>query len=137
MFGILPAHSLYARHVDGLTVSNWRDRWDRKDLRPAAIFDDVKDLQILGFRADSVGGSQPVILLRNVDHALIESVSAGVPGALLLRAEGTDSRNIAVSSGNEPRHGDTGREVFDGIPRPSLEKSHLAEAHRPRLFKTP
>ena len=117
MFGILPAYSLYARHVDGLTVSNWRGRWERKDLRPAATLDDVSGVQILGLHAGAVAGPQPVILLHNVDGALIESVSVGQPDAFLLQAEGARSRKIAVFAGNEPHYGGNGLEVFDGTPR--------------------
>jgi polygalacturonase len=112
MFGVLPAYSLYARHVNGLTVSNWRDRCARKDARNAAIFDDVSDLQMRGFQAAGAG-SRPVILLRNVDRALVESVSAGQPGALLLQALGTGSREIVVASGNEHRNGGNGLELFE------------------------
>jgi Glycosyl hydrolases family 28 len=114
MFGVLPAYSLYARHVDGLTVSNWRDRCARTDARDAVIFDDVSDLQMLGFHDDGVAaGSRPLILLRNVDRALIESISSGRPGALLLQARGAGSREIVVASGNERRDGGAGLEFFE------------------------
>src|SRR5512146_1035544 len=114
MFGVLPAYSLYARHVDGLTVSNWRDRCARKDVRNAVIFDDVSDLQMLGFHDGSAAaGSQPVILLRNVDRALIESVSSARPGVLLLQARGASSRGIVVASGNGRHNGGDGLELFE------------------------
>jgi hypothetical protein len=114
MFGVLPAYSLYARHVEGLTVSNWRDRCARKDARDAVIFDDVSDLQMLGFHDDgAAAGSRPLILLRNVDRALIESVSSGRPGALLLQARGAGSREIVVASGNGRRDGGAGLELFE------------------------
>lgn len=139
MFGLLPAYSLYARHVDGLTVSNWRARWERKDLRPAAVFDDVKDLQILGFHAAAAAGSQPVILLRNVYGAMVGSLSISQPGALLLQAEGAGSRKIEVLAGAESLHGENGLEVFDGNPRSPLEEPRPAEAERsktPRAART-
>jgi Glycosyl hydrolases family 28 len=113
MFGVLPAYSLYARHVEGLTVSNWRERCARKDARIAVIFDDVSNLQMLGFHdGGTAAGSQPVILLRNVDRALIESVSSGRPGALLLQARGAGSREIVVASGDTRRDGGDGLELF-------------------------
>jgi Glycosyl hydrolases family 28 len=128
MFGVLPAYSLYARHIDGLTINNWRNRWERKDLRPAAIFDDVRDLQVLGFDARGAVGPEPLILLRDVGNALVESISAGQPGALLLQAEGADTGNIAVVAGNQPHYGGRGLEVFEGILGSSLEGSRLAGA---------
>ncbi|MFD1611326.1 glycoside hydrolase family 28 protein [Sphingomonas tabacisoli] len=44
MFGPLPAHSLYIRHVAGLTLRNVRLRTERPDGRPAIILDDVSGL---------------------------------------------------------------------------------------------
>jgi len=126
MFGILPAYSLYARHVDGLTVNNWRDRWERKDLRPAAIFDDVSNLRIREFDADAAAGSQPVILLRNAGRPLIESVSVAQRSALPPQPEGADGNEIAIFAESGPRSGGGGREALDEnrrfrspAPRPS------------------
>jgi len=98
MFGVLPAYSLYARHVDGLTVSNWRARWEHLDSRPAAVFDDVRDLRVARFDSRSPNGPQPLILLRSVERAWFESVYAANPGALLVGTE-------AVTTGNVGRHG--------------------------------
>jgi hypothetical protein len=136
MFGILPASSLYARHVDGFTVSDWQSRWERKDLRPAAIFDDVSNLQILGFKAGAAAGSQPVILLRNVDRALVGSLSAGQPGSLLLQAEGSGSRKIAVLAGNEPLYGEKGLQIFDKSPSSSSQGPHPMEAEPSKTQST-
>ena len=52
MFGTLPAFGLYARHAEGIALSNVLLRWDKEDLRPAIIIDEVKDLTIDGFRTD-------------------------------------------------------------------------------------
>jgi polygalacturonase len=76
MFGVLPAYSLYARHVEGLSISNWHDRWDLPHLRPAAVLEDVSDLQLMGFNAGATEGKQPVVLLEGVRKATIEGVSA-------------------------------------------------------------
>ncbi len=96
MFGVLPAYSLYARHVDGLTVSDWRDRWERTDLRPAAVFDDVNGLRIVGLHADTIAASQPVVLLRGVSGAVIEAVSAAQPVPRLVAVEGARGAKIGL-----------------------------------------
>jgi polygalacturonase len=44
MFGPLPAHGLYVRHVDGLALRNLRLRTDQSDGRPAIVADDVRRL---------------------------------------------------------------------------------------------
>lgn len=39
--GTLPAHGIYARHMDGLTLNNISIKTIEKDTRPAVVFDDV------------------------------------------------------------------------------------------------
>jgi polygalacturonase len=46
MFGELPAYALYARHVEGLTLIGIQPRTLREDARPAAVFDDVRELSV-------------------------------------------------------------------------------------------
>jgi hypothetical protein len=41
MFGPLPAHGLYARHVHGLTLARFAVDVAAPDGRPAIVFDDV------------------------------------------------------------------------------------------------
>jgi polygalacturonase len=50
MFGPLPAHGLYVRHVEGLTLRNVRLSVATPDSRPAAVFDDVVGLGLEGVR---------------------------------------------------------------------------------------
>ncbi len=118
MFGSLPAYSLYARHVDGLTLSNWQGRWKETDLRPAALFDEVTRLEIFGLRVDTVSGPGPAVMLHNVRGALVEGVSVGQRISLLVGVSGSNSRGIAVF-GND-RH-NVGRETArwsDGFRAP-------------------
>ncbi len=126
MFGPLPAYALYARHVDGLTVSNWRNRWKRPDMRPAALFDDVRDLRVFGFAAHDSARRAPLILMRNVSGARLQSLSAGKPSALLLETRGADTRNVEVVTSGGTCNGGSGFEVFDRIPRAPLDGSRLA-----------
>ena len=76
MFGALPAYSLYARHVNGLSISNWRTRWQSPDVRPAAVFDDVSDLQVVGFHAAAARGQRAVMLCDHSSKALLQAVTA-------------------------------------------------------------
>lgn len=135
MFGILPASSLYARHVDGLIVSDWRTRSARKDLRPSAIFDDVRDLQIAGFHARAAAGSEPAILFRDVEQAQIESVSVDQPGAQLLQAEGSGNRNIVVDTRGAVHQG-RGLGSPDAITRHGSQGSSAPRAQPPRRGKS-
>lgn len=46
MFGELPAWGLYARHAEGLALSNVKLNIEKADYRPALIFDDIKSLKL-------------------------------------------------------------------------------------------
>ncbi len=43
MFGRLPAHGLYCRHVSGLTLDRWRVRLASPDQRPPLVCEDVRE----------------------------------------------------------------------------------------------
>ena len=95
MFGQLPSFGLYARHVEGLALSNIHLRWETEDLRPNLVFDDVKDLTVNGFRTDTAAGPAPLVWLNNVADALLQG--ARTPAAqAFLRVTGESSRGITV-----------------------------------------
>ncbi|HTY56518.1 MAG TPA: glycosyl hydrolase family 28 protein [Candidatus Binataceae bacterium] len=79
MFGSLPAYSIYARHVDGLSVSNLRADWEQSDVRPAAIFEDIKALSVEDVRVDMRSKSESPLILREVKDSMIRDVSAESP----------------------------------------------------------
>ena len=43
--GTVPAHGIFARHVDSLTLNNIRIETAKPDARPALVFDDVANLE--------------------------------------------------------------------------------------------
>jgi hypothetical protein len=99
MFGDLPAYAFYARHVEGLALGNIQARWTQEDWRPALIFDDVKDLRLHGFRADTVGGPQPVIWMNDTANAFVRGSSMAA-GQKFLRVTGTRSADVKLT-GND------------------------------------
>ncbi len=102
MFGVLPAFGFYGRHAEGLTLSNVLTRWDKEDLRPAMIFDDVKDLTLDGFRTDTVAGVSPVVWMNNVSDALVRGArTARAKG--FLRVSGKSSGGITVTGSDLTR----------------------------------
>lgn len=84
MFGLRPAYAFYARHAEGLVLRNVRVRWQDPDLRPAAIFDDVNQLDLDGFDADTAAGSEPVVWLNQVRGATIRGASVAAAERFLL-----------------------------------------------------
>jgi len=102
MFGVLPAYGFYGRHAEGLSFSNVQLRWDKQDLRPAMIFDDVKDLTIEGFRTDTVAGPSPVLWLNNVVDAFIRGSRTAAAG-VFLRVSGAASGRILLAGSDLSR----------------------------------
>jgi polygalacturonase len=102
MFGDLPAYGFYGRHADGVTLSNVQVRWEKEDLRPAMIFDDVKDLTVDGFHTDTVAGDSPVVWLNNVADALIRGARTATAN-LFLRVGGPESKGITVINNDMTR----------------------------------
>jgi hypothetical protein len=66
MFGELPAHGLYARHVEELILRNLQIATP-KDARPALVLDDVRDLEINTLKASG----EPVVWLNDVEKYTI------------------------------------------------------------------
>jgi hypothetical protein len=95
MFALLPAYGLYVRHADGLTLSNVQVRPDHADARPALLFDDVRTLDMDGFRAGAAAASQPTIWMNNVVDALVRGARPA-PTPVFLRLSGDRTHDIKL-----------------------------------------
>ena len=97
MFGeSLPSYGLYARHVNGLSVSDVRMFLESEDERPAFVCDDVSGLDINGFSAAPPAGKAPVIGLVDTRDALIHGARA-LPGTeLFLSVTGHDTEHVTL-----------------------------------------
>ena len=58
--GWTPAYGLYARHVEGLHVSDVTFRYERPDYRPAIVLDDVRDVSLNQIDAPTEAGVEQV-----------------------------------------------------------------------------
>lgn len=98
MFGKLPSHGFFVRHVEGLTMRSLQLRTEEPDVRPAMIFHDVRELDLDGFRADSVHGKEAVLWFHDVVGAMVRG--ARTPHAVqdFLRVTGARSRSIQLSN---------------------------------------
>jgi hypothetical protein len=99
MFGPLPAFALYGRHVEGLTLTNLQARWEIDDIRPAMVFDDVKDLVLDSFQAETLAESAPAVWLNNVFGALLRG--SRTAAQTFLYVSGPASGKIRLT-GNDP-----------------------------------
>jgi hypothetical protein len=114
MFGILPAYGFYARHVEGLALTNVQVRWENADARPAMVFDDVKALDLDGFRAGAANFSEPIVWMNNVVDALVRG-SRPTPAEVFLRLSGDQTKDIKLL-GNDFTHVQHPIE-FQGVPK--------------------
>ncbi|MGH8310643.1 MAG: hypothetical protein ACRETX_12730, partial [Steroidobacteraceae bacterium] len=112
MFGPLPAHGLYVRHAEGLTLRNVRLRVAGRDARPAGVFDDVVDLQLDGVRP--AAGSPASLWLNDVVGALIHSSRPVGASDGVVSVTGARSRDIRVT-GNRLEVA-----LGDGAPRSAV-----------------
>ncbi len=96
MFGTLPAYGFYCRHVDGLTLRNVRLGWEKPDLRPAVVADDVSDFELDGFKTNTVTGAQPVFWLNQVRGALLRGNRLGAQAEEFLRLTGADTSDVKL-----------------------------------------
>ncbi len=94
------AYGLVARHADGLRLANVQMRWQDEDARPAIVFDDVKNLVLDGFHADTVAGRGPVVVLQDVAQAFIQGCRAAQGTGVFLRLTGPRSAGVRFA-GND------------------------------------
>jgi hypothetical protein len=73
--GVLPAWGFYCRHAGGIKFDNVTIRVKDKDYRAALVCDDVRNIELNGFHVGSAG-SEPVIVLNDVQGAIIRDSSA-------------------------------------------------------------
>jgi polygalacturonase len=109
MFGALPAYGLYIRHAERVTARTVQVGWEQPDLRPALVFDDVADLDLDGFRPETVAGNEPVVWLNAVRSAFLRGVHLTAHAKEFLRLTGHDTAGISLLGSNlaeadEPVH---------------------------------
>jgi len=103
MFGSLPAYALYVRHAEGLTLNNLRVSWNDPDLRPALVFDDIRDLELVGLNVATLTANEPVVWLHQVIGALLQGCKLGGDAQQFLRLSGAASRGVMLASNDLTR----------------------------------
>lgn len=96
MFGVLPAYGFYCRHAEGLVFRNVTLHHQQPDLRPAMVFDDVKQLTIDGLTATATKDAQAVLRLTQVEEATIRHCKAPAAANPFLLVEGDRTRKIVL-----------------------------------------
>jgi polygalacturonase len=71
-FGVMPSYGVFARHVRDLEIADFRVGFEKEDLRPSAVFDDVDGLEIDDYKAQVVEGV-PAALYDGVDRLVVRN----------------------------------------------------------------
>jgi polygalacturonase len=110
MFGKLPAYGLYCRHARGLALNRVAFRAGKSDARPALFAEDVDGLSVSNLSGSD--SNRPLIDFRNVRRARIRETQTVDGKQPLVRLEGSETRDVAVTSDQEQEPlVVTGREV--------------------------
>jgi polygalacturonase len=97
MFGPLPGHGFYCRHVRNLTLNGFEVKTLRPDQRPALVLDEIAGLELARWKCQASAGI-PSARLRNVRQAWIHGCWPATPDSPFLRLEGAASREIQVGA---------------------------------------
>jgi hypothetical protein len=101
----MPAHGLYIRHAQGITLKNLDLRTTQPDARPALVADDAAGLKIFDLSARSPQGVSTVAWLRDVAGTFIQSCLAPQDAQTFLRVDGAKSAEIALVGNDLSRAG--------------------------------
>ena len=85
--GIMPAYGFYIRHVNGIKLNNVEVGYLGKEVRPAIIMDDVKNVDLFRIKAQPVPGTKSIVLT-NVEGFSIQA-SEGFKDKKLIKNSNT------------------------------------------------
>ena len=122
MFANLPSHGLYCRHVNGLRLRSVEYVLEEPDMRPALMFDDVKNLDIDSFAAPAPPSGRAVMRLKQVRRAFIRGCSASPGTGTYLQVEGEETEKITVM-GNDFTEAASPLHVGDEVKRGTVFES--------------
>jgi polygalacturonase len=103
MFGKLPAHGLYCRHVRGLTLTDVRLETEEPDGRHALALDDLQDVNISGLACRQAPAAASLLGLRQTHNVLIRGCRPEAADGVFLRLAGKDTASVSLI-GNDFSH---------------------------------
>lgn len=98
MFGRLPAHGLFCRHVENLRLSQIELTLEDDDARPALIVEDATGLDLICFRPSGGLGQESTVWLRDVRGGSLSGSRAGPSTGVFLRLSGAATENIRIQA---------------------------------------
>jgi len=94
------AFGMFARNVRGLRMQNVTFDYEKDDMRPAVVFDNVSDASVANLNVEGSATQASALRLKNVKDVYLDAPRLTAPSPLFLQVEGADSRNITVDGGD-------------------------------------
>jgi len=100
-----PAYGMFARNVRGLRMQNVTLDYEKDDVRPALIFDNVSDASVANLNVEGSASQAAALRIRNSKDVYIDAPRLTAPAPVFLQVEGADNRNITVDGGDIAKAG--------------------------------
>ena len=113
MFGVLPAYGFYCRHAKHVKFHHVDLGFEEDDHRPAMVFEDVQDLDILDLDAQGTSSAEALIRLDQVAGAFIRGCRPRGQVRTFVRLDGDRSEDITLMSNDLTRAGQVVEEGED------------------------
>ena len=98
MFGTLPSYGFYVRHANNIRFENFELKYKDKDHRPAVIFEDVQNLDLVDIDGKAEPTTAAVIIMDRVRDAMISACRPTQKLNCFIEAK--NSSNIAIINNN-------------------------------------
>ena len=86
MFGNMPSHGFYVRHVKGIELSNVEIETLKPDLRPLFVMDDVENADLFRIKAPRAPNA-PVMVMNHVRNLRVSASNPLIPDTQLDHAD--------------------------------------------------
>jgi hypothetical protein len=95
-----PAYGMYARNVKGLTLHNVRFGYEKADLRPAVVFDNVHDASVTALSVQGNPEAESVLRFAGSKDILLSATRVLAPAKVFLQLEGAATEGITIDGGD-------------------------------------
>lgn len=95
-FGDLNSYGFFVRHVNGITFDNVSVKYKEKDVRPAFVFDNVKDIRIINSSAKSDKNTKEVFRFENSENVSLSGFLSSESISNLVTVKGNKSKNVLL-----------------------------------------
>jgi len=137
--GNLPAYGFFVRHVDGITFRDVELNYNKEDLRPALLFDDVQNVKLLNFDAEIAKDTKAQIVLQKSSSVFVKECSPRSSNVFISIKKNTKDINITgnnFSNISKPIHIDETIRMEEIKISPNLTgKSSLFEILQPSIHR--